>query len=351
MSLDNKVNFLPSKTQDTQDTRNTKDTKDIHDNILLKASKFDPDCVIKARETPNSTALKIILSWQKRRGIPESQRIEFVKTFCAVHNLNLDSNELLDVLNVQPFSCEYIFDLGFCDEENCRMKLPPAERLILDTESVIIFHSSGEMDIKIAGRRKIIPLKKFFKKVKGETMINTAIFDEVFLECYYLPPNPAFNENEALKVYQAWLEMADHVKIPVDVESGLEETIIEILTTKRDYYSLNLLKEKKIPPKRGFFLEDGVIYIESDLFKELLEEAGIKDRKEKVAKSVQRLLAGPSKRIRVGKERYYFWRFNLKAIQAILRREGDDWTPEVIEDLNDSELENLISGGDSEWQI
>jgi len=206
--------------------------------------------------------------------------------------LNLSSDQLLDVLDVQPFSCEYVHDLGFCDEENCRMKLPPGERLILDTESVIIFHSSGEMDIKIAGRRKIIPLKKFFRKVKGDTVINTAIFDEVFLECYYLPPNPAFNEDEALKVYQAWLEMADHVKIPVDVESGLEETIIEILTTKRDYYSLNLLKEKKVPPKRGFFFDDGVIFVESELFKELLEEAGIKDRKEKVAKAIQRLLVG-----------------------------------------------------------
>lgn len=232
------------------------------------------------------------------------------------------------------------------------MKLPPAERLILDTESVVIFHSSGEMDVKVSGRRKIIPLKKFFRKQKSEVIINSAIFDEVFLECYLLPPNPPFSEEDAFRVYQAWLEIADHVKTPVDVESGLESTIIEILTTKRDYYSLDLLKEKKVPPKRGFFLEDGVIYVESELFKELLEEAGIKDRKEKVAKAIQRLLAGPSKRMRVGNELRYFWRFNLQAIQAILRREGDDWEPEVIEDIESSEIAELIpAGGDEEWRI
>ena len=332
---------LQSKTQNTQNTKNTWDTK----NDLLKPSRFDPDCVLKARESPTPTALKVILSWQKRRGIPETQRIEFVKTFCAYHNMNFDSTQLLDVLNTQPFSCEYILELGFCDEENCRIKLPPAERLILDTESVIIFHSSGEIDIKIAGRRKIIPLKKFFKKIKGETKINTSLFDEIFLECYYLPPNPSFTEEEAYKVYTKWLEEAEHVKLPVDAESGIEDTVIEILTTKRDYYSFDLLKEKRISPKRGFFIKDDVIYVESALFKELLEEAGVKDRKEKIVKAIQRLLAGNSKRIRIGKELYYFWRFNLKAIQAILRRDGEEWIPEIRTTPDDAELVELLSGG------
>jgi len=281
----------------------------------------------------------------KRRGVPESQRLELAKTFLAVHNLTLSSEELLDVLNVEAFTCDYIRDLGYCDEENCRMKLSPAERLILDTESVIIFHSSGEMDLKIAGRRKIIPLKKFFKKIKGETSINTALFDEIFLECYYLPPNPSFTEEEAQKVYIEWLERAEHVKIPVDPESGLEETVVEILTTKRDFYDLQLLKEKKIPPKRGFFVEGDVIYVDSELFKELLEEMGIKERKEKIAKAIQRLLVGPAKKLTTSAGRRYFWRFNLKAIQAILRREGEEWTPEIKTESDEAELSEILSGG------
>ena len=351
VSYNNKQKIIPSKTKDTQDTQDNKDNTDTKDNGL-KSSIFDPDCVQKARVTPDPQALKVILAWQKKKRVPESQRNELVKSFLAAHNLKLDSDELLDLLNVPPFSCEYVQDLGLCVGENCKLKLPPAERLILDTESVVIFHTSGEMDVKVAGRRKIVPLRKFFKKVKGDMVINSVIFDEIFLECYLLPANPPFTEEESHRVYQAWLEMADHVKTPVDVESGLEEAIIEILTTKRDYYSLDLLKEKKVPPKRGFFLEDGVIYVESELFKELLEEAGIKDRKEKVAKAIQRLLAGPSTRMRVGKERYYFWRFNLQAIQAILRREGDDWEPEVIEDIESSEIAELIpAGGDEGWQI
>ncbi|WP_456329098.1 hypothetical protein [Archaeoglobus sp.] len=313
---DNKQKIIPSKPRNTRNTQNTKDTQ----NNTTKSSLFEPDCVQRARGIPDPQALKVILAWQKKRRIPEDKRAEFIDSFIAAHNLNLSISEYSELWKVPEFTCNYVQELGLCVGEGCRMKLPPAERLILDTESVVIFHSSGEMDVKVAGKRKIIPLKKFFRKQKSEVIINSAIFDEVFLECYLLPPNPPFSEEDAFRVYQAWLEIADHVKTPVDVESGLESTIIEILTTKRDYYSLDLLKEKKVPPKRGFFLEDGVIYVESELFKELLEEAGIKDRKEKVAKAIQRLLAGPSKRMRVGNELRYFWRFNLQAIQAILRR-------------------------------
>ena len=64
--LNNKVNFLPSKTENTWNTQKTENTKDTQNNIL-KMSKFDPDCAQKARETPEPTALKIILSWQKKR--------------------------------------------------------------------------------------------------------------------------------------------------------------------------------------------------------------------------------------------------------------------------------------------
>ena len=110
---DNKANFIPSKTQNTPNNQNNQNTPNTPD--ILRPSRLDPDCVQKARETPEPIALKVILSWQKRRGIPESQRLELVKVFCAVHNLNLDSIELLDVLNVQAFSCDYIKEIGFCD--------------------------------------------------------------------------------------------------------------------------------------------------------------------------------------------------------------------------------------------
>ena len=312
-----------------RDARDTYDTHDTRDKVASLILGFDPICITKAHEERTLDALKVVLSWLKRRNVPETQRLGFVRTFLAVHNLNVDSEQLLNALNVQPFSCELAKSLGFCDESNCRMRLPPAERLILDTESVVIFHSSGELDVKIAGKRKIIPLKRFFKINNERVSINTAIFDEIFLECYYFPPNPPFDEVGALRVYQAWLEMADHVKTPVDADSGLEECVVEILTTKKPYFSLKLLKDGKVGPREGFFLEGNIIYVESELLRELLEQAGVRERREKVAKAVYRLLAGNSKLMRVGSERRYFWRFNLKAVQAILKRNGTDWEPDV----------------------
>ena len=141
------------------------------------------------------------------------------------------------------------------------------------------------------------------------------------------------------------MERVEHVKIPVDPESGLEETVVEILTTKRDFYDLQLLEDKKVPPKRGFFVEGDVIYVDSELFKELLEEMGIKERKEKIAKAIQRLLVGPAKKLTTSAGRRYFWRFNLKTIQAILRREGEEWTPEIKTESDEAELSEILSGG------
>ncbi|MBO8180668.1 MAG: bifunctional DNA primase/polymerase [Archaeoglobus sp.] len=347
----NREKNIPSKPWNTWNTWNAENAKNT-ESYNIKKSLFEPDCVQRARGTPNLDALKLILAWQKKKKVPEDKRAEFIDSFIAAHGLNPTTSEYTELWKIPEFSCDYAEELGLCVGENCKLRLPPADRLILDTESVIIFHSSGEMDVKVAGRRKIIPLKRFFKKVKSESVINTAIFDEIFLECYLLPANPPFSEEEAFRVYQSWLEIADHVKTPVDTESGLEETIIEILTTKRDYYSFDLLKEKKVPPKRGFFVEDGIIYVESGLLKELIEESGVKYQREKLARAAQRILAGKVKRIRIGENSRYFWRFNLQAIQAILRREGDEWEPEVIEDIESSEIAELIpAGGDEGWRI
>ena len=347
LSQDKKDNFLPPKTYDTNDACDTHDTSDTYDKdnnrpSLNFFSRFEPICVKKARETPSPDALRVLLSWMKKRGLTESQRLQVAKTFFAYHNLNPDPNDLLEILDVPEFTCDFALECGFCDPENCREKLPPADRLIMDTESVILFHSSGELDIKIGGRRKIIPLKKIFKKTKDGQRINTAIFDEIFLECYYLPPDPPFNEEDALRVYRAWIDQAEVVKDAIDPETALEETVIEIITTKRDFFKFELLKNGTVPPTHGFFVDDGIIYIDSELFRELLNEMGIKDRLEKVSKSCRRILAGKTKLIRLGKDnkdRRYFWRFSLKAIQAILRREGDDWEPEIKESF---EIANVL---------
>ena len=198
MSCVNKDNFSPSKTDDTYDTHDSHDTYDKRleeSNNKSKTSlnfnsKFEPICVKKARETPNPAALKVILSWMKKRGLTETQRLQIAKTFFAYHNLPIPEN-VFDLLDVPKFTCDFVQELGFCDEQNCRESLPPADRLIMDTESVIVFHSTSELDIKIAGKRKIIPLRKIFRRDKNGQTINTAIFDEIFLECYYIPPTPS----------------------------------------------------------------------------------------------------------------------------------------------------------------
>lgn len=334
VSHGNTDNSNGSKSRDTRDTKDTQDTWDRRDNFFN--SRFEPVCVRRARNHPTKEALKVIIAWAKRRGLTESQRNAIVKTFMHVHSLELSPEDILEILDVPKFTCEFVRNLGFCDEESCAESLSPTDRLIMDTESVLLFHSTSELDVKVAGRREIIPLKKLFKQSKEETKINVALFNEIYLKCYYLPPNPPFDEESALKVYQEWINKAEVIHEAFDPETAIEETVIEIITTKRRFYDLKLLKEGKVPPKRGFFVEDGIIYIDSELFRELLEEEGIHERKEKVARAVRRILADPrraSKRLRLGKEnkdRRYFWMFNLRAIQTILRREGDDWTPEIL---------------------
>ncbi|GEM_PF-4037341 len=328
------TNSNSSKSRDTKDTKDAWDTWDRRDNLLN--SRFEPVCVRRARNHPTKEALKVIIAWAKRRGLTESQRNAIVKTFMHAHNVELSPEDILEVLDVPKFTCDFVRSLGFCDEESCAESLSPADRLIMDTESVLLFHSTSELDVKVAGRREIIPLKKLFKQSKEGTKINIALFNEIYLKCYYLPPNPPFDEESALKVYQEWIDKAEVIHEAFDPETAIEETVIEIITTKRRFYDLKLLKEGKVPPKRGFFVEDGIIYIDSELFRELLEEEGIHERKEKVARAVRRILADPrraSKRLRLGKDnkdRRYFWMFNLQAIQSILKRDGDDWAPEIL---------------------
>ncbi|ADB57195.1 hypothetical protein [Archaeoglobus profundus] len=341
--MDNNFNAQNCGTSGTNRTNGTSgDTQDIGLN-----SRFEPICVKKARECSSPEALKVILSWAKRRGLTESQRLSIAKTFLKVHNLDLSPDKLLELLDVPQFSCDYVRNLGFCKEEECAESLHPADRLIIDTESVLLFHSTSELDIKIAGRREIIPIKKIAKQGKDGMKVNVALFNELFLKCYYIPPNPPFDEESALKVYQSWVDNAVIVREPFDVESSIEEAVIEVLTTKREFYDVKLLKEGKVPPKRGFFVEGDIILVDSELLKELLEEVGVYESMRKVAKSVRRLLANPNRasiRLRIKEQRRYFWAFNLEAIKAILKREGEDWTPEVKKEDDFSKAIEEIGG-------
>ncbi|AGK60975.1 hypothetical protein Asulf_00971 [Archaeoglobus sulfaticallidus PM70-1] len=48
------------------------------------------------------------------------------------------------------------------------------------------------------------------------TIINPANFDELFIECYYLTPDPLFSVDDAARVYTEWLERVEYVKTPID---------------------------------------------------------------------------------------------------------------------------------------
>jgi len=314
---------------------------------ILLNFRDEPVCVKKARETPTPEALKVILSWMKRIGESKERCSAVAKTFLIYHKLEISQEQLVDLLlDVPKFSCDFVRRLGFCDEERCIESLHPADRLILNTESVLIFHSTSEIDVKIAGRREIIPIKRLIKQSKDGIRVNTALFNELYFKCYYYPPDPPFDEESALKVYNTWLNKAIRVREPLDVESSLEEAVIEVLT-RREYYDISLLKDGKVPPKRGFFVEGEIILVDSELFRELLDEVGVNENLRKVAMAVRRLLANPNKatrRIRVNKIPRRFWAFNLEAIKAILKREGEDWQPEVKKEDEFSKVVGEIGG-------
>ena len=121
----------------------------------------------------------------------------------------------------------------------------------------------------------------------------------------------------------------------LDPESNIEEAIIELITAGRDqFFSISLLKSGKVRPRQGFFVDGDILLIESGLLRERIEEFGISKGSNEIRRAVQHLLAGRSKLLRYGpdnKQRAYFWRFSIPAIQAILRKEGDDWQPELSE--------------------
>ncbi len=53
--------------------------------FLIHSPMLEPIYVKKARETPNTVALRIILSWMKWRGFSENQRLRVAKTFFNYH--------------------------------------------------------------------------------------------------------------------------------------------------------------------------------------------------------------------------------------------------------------------------
>ena len=335
VSYNNRDNFIVSKTNDSNDRHDKNDSNDKYDKYIT-GSRFEPDCVKRAREIPEINALKLLVSWLKKRGLTESQRHHQVKAFLRYHNLkDLPNDELLEILAVPPFTCNFAKELGLCLGEECSEKLPPADRLIMDTEYAILFHSVGRLRVKAAGRKKDIDLVKLYSRKKDGIEINTKVLDELYIECYYIPPNPPITQEEAIKVVQTWLEEAEIVKEALDPESNIEEAIIELITAGRDqFFSVSLLKSGKVRPRQGFFVDGDVLLIESNLLRDRLEELGVSKGANEIRKAVQHLLAGRSKLMRYGpdnKQRAYFWRFSIPAIQAILRKEGDDWQPELSE--------------------
>lgn len=335
------------------DTYDTCDKRDKYDNTtILNISRYEPPCIQKARDTPDLKALQLLLSWlRKRRGAKDNQPFAFTKAFLAMHNLNAFAEELLSALEGLPtFTCEYAENLGFCAGDSCSEKLPPAERLILDTEYSILFHSIGKLRVKVRGVKHDIELKKLYKKTKDGRMINTAILEDIFIEAYYVPPIPPISHEDAERVVFNWLETAEVVHDALDSEADIERLVLEILTSgEAEYYPLELLKQKKIKPRNSFFVDGDRILIESKLFREKLEELGLRDQN-KVRKATLHLLAGPVKYIRYGnsnRERAYFWQFNIRAVQTVLRKEGVEWEPEIKEDFT-SELSELLNAFEAE---
>ena len=255
----NTDNFSHSKTNGTHDTHdNSQDTYNKRvekcdskfDTSLNFNSKFEPICVRKTRETLNPEPSKKVLSWMKEKGLTGTQRLQIAKTFFA-------SEDVFDLLDVPKFSCDFVQEIRFFDE-NCMVGLPPvADRIIMD--SVIVFHSTSELDTQIAGKRKIIPLRKIFRQDKNGQIVNTKIFDKIFMKCYYTLLNPPSDEELAFKIYREWLESVElFVEDIIDPNTALEESIIRILTTKRFNKSQSSIFQdviKENGSKNGLFRE------------------------------------------------------------------------------------------------
>ncbi|MBC7115229.1 MAG: hypothetical protein H5T47_06385, partial [Archaeoglobi archaeon] len=183
-----KIQFQNSETLDTPDTWDTRDTLDSE-----ASNYFEPDCVRLARDSGTPEGLKLLLSYYRQRKYDEGGLIETARTYIVKHNLSISSNELLEILGeTETFSCDYARSLGFC-KRTCKLKLPPEKRLILELKSVIVWHSTSEISLRIGDLRKTLKLSQFWKKGK----INPGIFDLLFIEAFLIPPTPPFTEETA----------------------------------------------------------------------------------------------------------------------------------------------------------
>ena len=315
---------------------NTENTENMRFNNvvkgIIKSSREEPPCIKKARDAHSIEGLKLKISWLKAQGLPERVLKSSIETYfkrMEEEGIQCTWRDFSEILDVPQFSCDIAQRLGYCDEDNCPFKKTPADRLIFDTEDVIYFEASAEFDVLIKGVKKRFPIKKLFKNTKEGMKINTAFFNDLYLEIYLLPPNPPISEEDALKVYSHWLDIRKVVDLPTDPNSAIESAMIEIITSENGFIPLSKLDE--VSPEAGMFIEGDVIFVESSYLRTKLEEFGINDSLRKVASAVCRLLAGKRIRIRTKFGLRYFWRFNVRAIKAILRREGDNWEPEIIE--------------------
>ncbi len=319
-------------------------------------NRDEPPCVKKARDALTLDGLKIIVSWLKAQGLPEKAikaPVEVYLRRMEEEGVQCTWSEFSELLDVPAFTCRMAQRLGFCDEDNCPFKKSPADRLIFDTEDVLYFEATSEFDILIKGVRKKFPIKKLFRNTKDGMQINTAFFNNLYLEIYLLPPNPPISEEDAYKIYAHWIENRRVVSLPTDSESAIENAVIEIITSENGFIPIEKLKE--ISPEAGMFIDidNNVIYVESAYFRQKLEEHGINDSLRKVATAVCRLLAGKRIRIRTKFGLRYFWRFNVRAIKALLSREGDKWEPEIIENPFEgafSKLEEMLKEKSTETE-
>ncbi len=201
----------------------------------------EPVCVARARETPMPEALKLLVSWAKRKGIPEDQRLLLVDTFQKAHEIALSAEDILDILKTPPFTCSLARSLGFCEGLGCD-NIPPSERLILSTSSVIFFSTTAELDLKIGDIRRRIPVKKLFRTTKDSSTPNVSIFESLYIEAFMIPLNPPLTAEDCVKIYTTWLEMSRRVDTPLDPDSLLEEAVPDAVTSL-EFYRFELLKE------------------------------------------------------------------------------------------------------------
>lgn len=226
--------------------------------------------------------------------------------------------------------------LQLCSNE-CPLKLSFVERILNDTEEVVLIESTGELILKIRGRifRFEDSSKLFSVRFKdGNLKVDPDLtkFVKLYISIYNYPP-ASLSKEDVLRIYTTWLQRAEKIYEPLSEESDELRAVIATITEEHNLY-VNWEDAKSFSPFSAIFVDGNRLLVANKLLERLLKLNKIEKSYRSLRVILRPILRSVETR-RVTNEfsesrLYRFWVFDLDAVRRLARILLNlDWEPKI----------------------